>query len=152
MRTILDPAALAALVGRFEALRPDAQRRWGTLTPNEMLCHLADATDWVQGRTNPTGLTFPTRVSWTKWIALRSPLPWPRGYPTRPGFDPRLEGTRPEEFERDRRRTIESMTALAAAPASQLAPAHMGFGPMSRDDWGLWAWRHAHHHLRQFGG
>ena len=152
MITILDPAALAGLVGRFGAIRPDAPRRWGTLTAAEMLCHLADATDWVQGRTNPPGLSFPTRSHWTKWVALYTPIPWPRGYRTRPGFDPRLEGTKPDEFERDRRRTIESLTALAATPAARLAQAHMTFGPMAQKDWGRWAWRHGDYHLRQFGG
>jgi hypothetical protein len=152
MSSILDETDLATLVARFEAIGPDAKRRWGTLTPAEMLCHLADATDWVQGRTKPPGLAFPTRVHWTKWIALYTPIPWPRGYPTRPGFDPRREGTKPDEFERDRRRTIESLTSLARTPAAQLAPAHMTFGPMSRKDWARWAWRHADYHLRQFGG
>jgi hypothetical protein len=152
MSTILDPTRLSSLLARFEALRLDAPRRWGTMTPNEMLCHLADATDWVQGRRPQPELVLPTRVHWTKWIALYTPLPWPRGYPTRAAFDPRREGTKPAEFERDRRRAIESTGTLAETPADRLVSAHMIFGPMSRGDWGRWAYRHADYHLRQFGG
>lgn len=47
MKTVGDPNALAQLVDRLDALRPDTPPRWGTLTPGEMLCHLADATTSV---------------------------------------------------------------------------------------------------------
>ena len=86
-----------------------------------------------------------------KWLFLSSPIPWPKGIKTRPGVDPRKEGTRPTDFEQDRARVVAGLQSLATASPAELTPVHFVFGPMSREDWHGWAWRHVDHHLRQFG-
>ncbi len=148
MKTVTDPAVLAQLVGRLNALRADTSRRWGTLTAGEMLCHLADATASVLG---PASSEAGRRRPLLKWIALSSPLPWPRGLPTPPDVDPRAGGTKPRDFEADRQRAIEGLRTFAAAPASALTSSHGAFGSMTARDWQRWAYRHTDHHLRQFG-
>jgi hypothetical protein len=148
MSSIEDPQTLAELVQRLEALRADAPRRWGTLTPGEMLCHLGDAATRVLAR--PAEPAAPLRRL-RKWVALRSPLPWPRGARTAPTIDPRAEGTRPTDFEHDRRRAIAALQAVAQASSGQLHGAHALFGRMNPSDWKRWAFRHTDHHLRQFG-
>ena len=47
MRTVADPEVVRSLKVRLEMLRPDSARRWGTMTPQEMLCHLGDAAAMV---------------------------------------------------------------------------------------------------------
>jgi hypothetical protein len=148
MPQVSDPAVLGQLEARLEALRPDSARRWGQLSPAEVLCHLADATASVLGR--PGGAPGPPRW-FRKWVALRSPMPWPQGAPTPAHVNPRASGTRPTDFELDRRRALEGLRAVAAAPAEALPAAHALFGAMSADDWRHWAYRHTDHHLRQFG-
>jgi hypothetical protein len=90
-----DPDVAAGLVSRLERLTPEAARRWGTLTPGEMACHLADAARRVfsaPGR--PGHATVPLRPL-LKFVALYSPVPWPETkIRTRPELDPRLGGTR----------------------------------------------------------
>jgi hypothetical protein len=86
-----------------------------------------------------------------KWIGLYAPLPWPHGIRTPPQVDPRLDGTRPGDFEQDRSRAIEGLRRLAAAPATAFAPTHSIFGAMTARDWMRWAYRHTNYHLRQFG-
>ncbi len=147
MLSVSDEAVLAQLEARLGALRPDSARRWGQLSPAEVLCHLADATASVLAR--PGGGPAPARRL-RKWVALRAPLPWPRGAPTPAHVDPRGGGTRPTDFETDRRRAIAGLRAVAAAPAEALPSAHALFGAMSADDWKHWAFRHTDHHLRQF--
>jgi DinB superfamily len=152
MPTIADPRTLADLVARLERLPADAPRRWGTMTAGEMLCHLGDAHESVLGvrvapGPAPSGVSRPM----LKWYALRSPMPWPKGVTTRPGVNPKLEGTRPGEFERDRARAIASLRALATATPATLGRPHFAFGPMSASDWHRWAYKHVIHHLRQFG-
>jgi DinB superfamily len=152
LRTIADLRTLDELIARFGRLRPDSPRRWGTLTPAEMLCHLGDAHEWVLGiRVPPGAPPSGRRRPFFKWIALYTPIPWPHGVQTRPGLDPRLEGTRPGAFEADRLRAIRSLGRIAAASPAALSPSHTLFGPMTARDWHRWAWRHVHHHLRQFG-
>jgi hypothetical protein len=117
-----------------------------------MLCHLGDTCESVLGLRVPPGAPpsgQPRPV--LKWLILYSPMPWPKGVRTRPGVNPHLEGTRPGDFERDRQRVLEGLERLAAAPAEALAAHHFMVGPMSRDDWHRWAYKHVDHHLRQFG-
>lgn len=40
MRTVADPEVVQSLQDRLGQLHLDTGRRWGTLTPHEMLCHL----------------------------------------------------------------------------------------------------------------
>lgn len=148
MRSVADPEALARLIVRLGALRSDTPRLWGTLTPGEVLCHLADATASVLGSKRPgQGRSRP----FIKWLALYSPLPWAHGAKTPAHVDPRAGGTRPGDFEEDRRRAIEGLRQVAAAPAAAFPAAHALFGLMTDRDWRRWAYRHTDHHLKQFG-
>lgn len=150
IKTVGSPTVLSALMARMRALQPDSVRRWGTLTPHEMLCHLADAQDMVlMVRPRATPQTFTSRPI-KRLLWLWSPLHWPQGWATNPLFDPRAGGTRPEVFAADRERVMAGLQRLAA-PSGALDPGHGMFGPMSVRDWQRWAWRHADHHLRQFG-
>ena len=152
MHTIADDKTLNSLVERLSQLRPDTQRRWGTLTAGEMLCHLGDAHESVLGiRILPGPIPSGDSRPLLKWLALYVPVPWPKGVKTRPGVDPRIDGTRPGEFEQDRERAIRSLKALAVAAPTTLPARHFMFGPMSVRDWQRWAYRHVTHHLRQFG-
>jgi hypothetical protein len=152
MKRISDPETLNSLVARLRQLRPDSPRRWGTLSAGEMLCHLGDAHESVLRTRVPPGPP-PSAVSRPiyKWLALYAPVAWPRGVKTRPGVDPRIDGTRPSDFERDRERTIATLTAITKAAPANLSPVHFKFGPMKARDWYVWAYRHVDHHLRQFG-
>jgi len=152
MRTIADDQTLNSLVERLRRLRPDSPRRWGTFTPGEMLCHLGDAHESVLGIRIPPGPP-PSGVPrpFLKWLVLIGSVPWPKAAKTRPGVNPKMDGTRPGEFEQDRDRAIGSLRALAVAAPAALAPVHFVFGPMSAREWHRWAYRHVTHHLRQFG-
>ena len=152
MRTIAEDQTLSSLVERLSRLLPDTPRRWGTLKAAEMLCHLGDAHESVLGTRIPPGPPA-SGVSrpFLKWIVLYVPVPWPKGAKTRPGVDPRIQGTRPADFEQDRGRAIATLRRLAVAPLTTLTPRHFMFGPMSARDWHRWAYRHVTYHLRQFG-
>jgi hypothetical protein len=84
-------------------------------------------------------------------MLLYAPVPWPKGAQTRPGVNPRIDGTRPGDFEEDRERAIASLKGLAIAAPPTLSQRHFMFGPMSAWDWYRWAYRHVTYHLRQFG-
>jgi hypothetical protein len=152
MTSISDDQTLQSLVARLRQLRPDSPRHWGTLTAAEMLCHLGDAHESVLGRRVPPGPPPSTKARpLLKWLILYSPVPWPRGVPTRPGVDPKAGGTRPDDFEEARERAIESLTSLATADPATLSACHFKLGPMTAQDWSRWAYLHVSHHLRQFG-
>jgi hypothetical protein len=152
MSTVANHRTLGSLVERLRQLRPDTPRGWGTLTAGEMLCHLGDAHESVLGTRIPPGPPAARAPSpLLKWIALYTPVPWPKGVKTRPGVNPKIDGTKPGDFERDRARAIASLEQLAIAASGGLPPTHFRFGRMSVRDWHRWAYRHVSHHLRQFG-
>jgi hypothetical protein len=150
-RTVASPAVIQALTDRLSRVRPDTPRRWGTLTSHEMLCHLGDACEMVtlaRPRAQPVRVRQRRLV---KYVWLWLPKQWPRGVPTNPMHDPRVDGTRPSDFDRDRRRVVNALQAIAAARPGSLEPGHGLFGTMTTRDWQRWAYRHTDYHLRQFG-
>jgi hypothetical protein len=86
-----------------------------------------------------------------KWLALWTPVRWPRGWETNPHQNPRINGTRPSDFNADKLRVVATLDGLATADPERLEPAHGFFGVMSLADWQRWAFKHIDHHLRQFG-
>ncbi len=151
MKTVADAAVLGALRERLGALRGGSERRWGSLTPHEMLCHLGDATDMVLGRRPRKGQVPDRTRPLVKGLGLWSPLRWPHGWKTNPAHDPRAEGTRPTDFAKDLGRAIYGLETIATAVPGGLIPSHGFFGTMSVRDWQRWAYKHTDHHLRQFG-
>ena len=151
MKTLANPAVLESVMDRLARLTPESRRRWGTLTPHEMLCHLGDAFEMVLGirpRRRPVPMR---RRPIMKLVGLRMPIRWPHGWPTNPMHDPRAQGTRPTEFASDLARLIAAIERLSASSPGDVEPAHGLFGIMSLTDWQRWAYKHADHHLRQFG-
>jgi len=87
-----------------------------------------------------------------RFIALRLPLQWPRGrIQTVPEAEQGAGGTAPTDFAADRAELAMLIERFGASSAGQLCPTHPIFGAMTADLWGIWAYRHLDHHLRQFG-
>jgi len=148
-RTLDTGSTVDELVLRLGRVQPASTRQWGTMTPHEMLCHLGDSFSAVLGErtASPNDTWFSRTV--VKWIALHTSLTWPQGVPTRPEVNPKENGTRPVEFERDRARVLELMR-IFVRPDAQRAH-HPTFGALTRDEWMRWGYAHVDHHLRQFG-
>ena len=151
LKTVANPVVHTSLIARLNSLTPESKRRWGTLTPHEMLCHLGDASEMVL-RLRPRPAPVPMRRRpVVRSLGLWTPLRWPHGWQTNPSHDPRVAGTRPSEFAADLRRAMLTLEKIAAAKADALEPVHGVFGMMSTVDWQRWAFKHTDHHLRQFG-
>lgn len=148
MKSIADPAVLAELTRRLEAVTPAHERHWGTISAHQMVVHLGDGADAVLKRTPFSAARKPpSRLM--KWVALRGPLRWPRGIKS--GAEPGARVLPAEAFPADRARALRTLRELADAPADALVAHHPIFGPMTAADWHRWAYLHTDHHLRQFG-
>lgn len=147
MKNLFVDADHAEILRRFQALRPDATRLWGTMNVTEMLCHLSDAFRTALGE-RPIHAKFGWKHhTLFKWLMLF--FPPPKGVPTVREYDARRDGTRPTSFEEDRR-TLLALTERFCAAADTL-DVHPIFGKLKRWQWGRWAYTHMDHHLRQFG-
>ena len=150
MSNLFDAKTRAAVTARVERFRPDSARVWGRMTAHQAICHLSDAfrMSLNERPAAPVNSAFKPVI---KFIALRLPLAWPRGrIQTVPEAEQGVGGTPPLEFARDRDDLIALIERVGAAGAGQLCRTHPIFGAMTADLWGIWAYRHLDHHLRQF--
>jgi hypothetical protein len=149
-KTLADPEAWAEILRRIEALTPSSGRRWGRMTAHQMVCHLSDACRAALGeRRLPVIGTLWERIV-IRWLAIHTNVTWPQGVRTVPEVDQEFGGTCPTEFARDvdeLRRLIQRFSG----PAAQLSGDHPLFGALSAAEWRTFGYRHADHHLRQFG-
>jgi hypothetical protein len=148
MNSLTDPGAVDALVTRLGKLHPQRPRAWGRMTPSEMLCHLADAFELALGERAAVPVDTWWQRTVLRRIALHTSLAWPHGIKTRPEVEQGVGGTLPGDFEQDRARVVALIRRFATGGAR--ANRHPALGPLTREEWLIWGYRHTDHHLRQF--
>jgi hypothetical protein len=90
----------AKLLCRLHTLRVDTARQWGQMSAHQMVCHLGDAfrVSLAARSADPVGSSLAHTV--VKLIALRLPVPWPKGSPSAPQLDQAKQGTTPRDVAR----------------------------------------------------
>ena len=151
MRTLAREREQAEILRRLKTVGPGSTRRWGRMSPHQMICHLSDSFLAVTGRKAMSMATGPLQRTVIKWFALYLPLPWPPGYPTRPEIDQTIGGTPPRDFATDAALLASLVIQFTADTSAVAEYQHPVFGPMSKSEWLRWAYLHMDHHLRQFG-
>jgi hypothetical protein len=117
------------------------------MTPHQMVCHLNDAYCMADGSRMPKPIDNLVSRTVIRWVALHTPMKWPPGAKTVPEADQEQGGTPPADWMRDVAELQDHIVKFAARDGHR----HPFFGPMSATEWNVWAFRHADHHLRQFG-
>jgi hypothetical protein len=151
LKTLARAQHKAELLRRLANVGPQSARRWGRMSPHQMVCHVADAFRMCMGETPTSRRGSFVHRTLVKWIALYAPLRWPAGILTAPEINQELAGTRPAEFAADVAR-LEALVELVTAERGHIPwPLHPVFGRMSGAAWLRWGYLHMDHHLRQFG-
>ena len=121
------------------------------MNAHQVVCHLTDAFRAVMGlRPGESRASLLNRTV-IRFIALHTPLDWPKGVPTMPNVDQEQGGTRPVEFAADMRELRALVDRFPAMPRDFELQPHPIFGRLTEREWMHWAYRHMDHHLRQFG-
>jgi hypothetical protein len=150
MQTI-NSQVVEELLHRLQRLRPETRALWGKMNAHQMVCHLADSYGLAMGdRTASEDITFLNRTL-VRWVGLHTPLPWPKGVPTRPEMDQLRGGTPPVEFTRDTAGLTVAIQRFAQRPRTFEFGRHPIFGELTEWEWMRWGYLHADHHFRQFG-
>ena len=139
------------IIIRLGQLKPDSQRLWGKMTPHQMICHLTDSFKLAIGEKSVSSVDVPVPRVLIKWIALKTPIRWPKGVKTRPEMDQERGGTKPSEFEADFQQLEGIIERFVKEQKDHLSQAHPLFAKMSEEEWMRWGYLHLDHHLRQFG-
>jgi hypothetical protein len=149
MKTLANPRDRQEVLERLAKVCETSERRWGSMTANQMVCHLSDSFRVSLGEKQASSvMTFKNRTI-IKWAALWLPKSWPHGVETRPEVDQKIGGTQPTDFASDVA-TLRGLMKQFCSAQGEFAP-HAMFGQLSRGERMRHAYLHMNHHLRQFG-
>lgn len=145
MKSLYEPDVIREVRERIESLTPDATARWGKMTVGQMLAHVTEAQDVMNG----------AALEDTPWLirlfgplirrAVLSPKPYAHSIRTHPQY----VITHEAEFTDEKQRLLESLERFAATEGDTYV--HDIFGPMDPAERGWASYKHVDHHLRQFG-
>ena len=147
MNTFWDAAAREELCRRAERLNADATPQWGKFNATEMLAHLNDAMRMAMGELTVPSKRLPIRFAPLKQLIIYA-LPFPKSAPTAPEL---LVRGSTAEFAKEKAEFRGIVERLGRKPPADRWPEHPAFGKLSHRAWGVLGYRHADHHLRQFG-
>lgn len=144
--SIHDENDRAQLVTRINGLQPDSARQWGTMTVAQMLGHCALFDRWIQCG-EPNRQTFMGKLVGRPVLRrmLRPDKEMARNVPTMSKLIPPVG----IEFTAARDAWLASLEDYAGYRADVFV--HDFFGPLSYEEVGAFVWKHADHHLKQFG-
>jgi hypothetical protein len=151
MKHLGDPAVRGRILERIAALKPGKPALWGQMNAHQMLCHLGDSFRVPMGRKCASPATGLLQRTAMKWGALYLPVPWAKGFPTRPEVEQGAGGTPPSCFQYDRADLIALIEQFSHPGRPFTWHPHPVFGPMDERQWLRWGYLHSDHHLRQFG-
>ena len=147
MGSILNESNRGEIVTRLGSLSASSTRRWGSLDVVGMLQHLNLSARMTLGELPVPSVNKRAFQMFPLKHLVLYVLPFPKGAPTAPELKPG-EAT---EFEDERAALLEMLERIGTGPTEGTGPAHPLFGPMTWKEWGVVTYKHADHHLKQFG-
>lgn len=147
MRTILNESDRAEIDARLRSLSESSTARWGSMSVVGMLQHLRLSTRMAVGELPVPSVNKRAFQKFPLKHLILYVLPFPKGAPTAPELKP-VDAV---SFEEERAAVLELMERIGAGPREGAGPAHPLFGPMTWREWGVATYKHADHHLKQFG-
>jgi hypothetical protein len=149
MKTIFDKATRDELVGRINALSKNSTAQWGKMNVYQMAKHCSLWDEWVLGKNNPTykrnfiGLIF-GRLALKANVKDDAPLR--KSTPTTADMI-----VKEKDGDLELQKKIWTAQIAEYTHYSNPAFVHDFFGRMTVEQIGIFAYKHADHHLRQFG-
>jgi hypothetical protein len=145
-KSLSSPSARQELVDRLRRLTPRSSANWGRMTAPQMLAHVADWMLMASGELPVASKNLVLRHPPLKQLLIYV-LPFPKGVPTAP----ELLARRPADWQAEQDMVCDRVQSFDKLFARNEWPEHPAFGRISPQAWGVLAYRHTDHHLRQFG-
>jgi hypothetical protein len=147
MGTILNEGDRSAIVDRVRSLSATSTRQWGSLDVTGMLQHLRRSALMCLGELPVPSVNKRAFHKFPLKHVLLYVLPFPKGAPTAPELKP----VGKVSFEDERAAFLELLERIGTGLRDGMGPDHPLFGPLSWREWGVVTYKHANHHLKQFG-
>jgi Protein of unknown function (DUF1569) len=147
MGSIPNDADRARIVNRMQSLSVSSTRRWGSMNVAGMLQHLQLSARMTLGELEvPSVNKRPFQMFPLKHLIIYV-LPFPKGAPTAPELKTSIAAS----LEEERTALLKLLDRIGTGPREGAGPAHPLFGPLTWREWGVLTYKHADHHLKQFG-
>jgi Protein of unknown function (DUF1569) len=146
MKTMFDETDRASMLTRIDRVTSGMKPRWGKMNAELMLAHLVEAMRMAIGEITPKPKKLPIRHFPLKQLIIYW-IPFPKGAPTAPELLPKDTGT----LDRAKSELVRLLRLFAERANATQWPEHPAFGKLTTRAWGVLAYKHCDHHLRQFG-
>jgi hypothetical protein len=147
-KNLLHKEAADKIIARAKLLQPHSQAQWGQMNVTEMLLHCNLANTQIF-----KGATVHEKTSLKQYLLRILALYIARHFQKNRKGDERND-TKGKinalQFEEQKALFIQTIRRFPGHKAP-LTLHHMAFGNLSTKQWGIAAWKHMDHHLRQFG-
>ncbi|HSK74712.1 MAG TPA: hypothetical protein VK892_23630 [Pyrinomonadaceae bacterium] len=113
--SLFDEQKREKIIFRINQLTPESKALWGKMNVNQMLCHCADGLKMATGErevADKSNFVFRTIL---KPLIIHV-LPMPKNAPTARELNPLIDGSKPVDFEADRKTLIECIENMCALP------------------------------------
>ena len=146
MKSMWNAENVRELHTRLDRLAPDTPAQWGRMNAPQVVVHLCDAFRMASGELKCAPKSLPIRFTPLKQLIIYW-MPFPKGSPTAPELLARAPG----DWAVDLAALRIVMDRFASRGPGATARSHPAFGELTGRTWGVLAYRHTDHHLRQFG-
>ena len=147
MGSILNDVDRAEILRRMRSLSASSSARWGTMNVVSMLQHLRLSARMTVGDLQVPSVNKRIFHHFPLKHLLLYVLPFPKGAPTAPALKP----VNASSFADERIALLELFEQIGTGPREGAGPEHPLFGPLTWQEWGALTYKHADHHLKQFG-
>lgn len=148
MNTVFDKKAYDELAQRLEQLSPAAQAKWGKMNVGQMLAHCKKALEMQTGETKPKRIFIGRIIGRFFKDGFTNDQPLKINSPT----GPTMVITDSRDFEKERTEVSRLLKKMyEGGEKGATTHPHSFFGKLEPREWGITAYKHLDHHLRQFG-
>lgn len=150
MENIFDAKVAQNYIDRINKLTPETQRKWGTMSVDQMLAHCNVAYETIYEPQKHPKPSFIASFFLKKFVKSKTvnEIPYRQNIPTGPMF--KIKGNR--NFEEEKRRLIGFIqkTQQLGREAFEGKKSH-SFGVLTAQEYNNMLAKHLNHHLSQFG-
>lgn len=148
MKNIFNDADKNEILQRVEKLTPQTQPLWGKMNVAQMLAHCANAAKLPTADIKTKRVSFPLNILGKIFKPkILGDMPMGKNSPTAK----EIKVVDERDFQTEKANFINALKKLAEGEHSVKEDMHPFFGKMTPKEWGRINYKHADHHLSQFG-
>jgi hypothetical protein len=145
MPMLHDPLIRSRLESRLNALRPESPRKWGSMTPGQMVWHVNQFLAFSLGEATAERSRSLVPAPLFRFLLLY--MPWPKSAPTHPTALAKDE----HDLEAERARCLALIGRFVSRPVDGPWPEDPVFGSVTGNFTSRLQAKHLEHHFKQFG-